>query len=151
MQKLLSPYKRILANFIGKSNFYKFLLTFLLIFIPLFPKFPALRIMGIYVSVRLEDFLILFTFLAFLIPIFTNFKSLIKLKITRSILIFLFIGLVSTISAIYLTQTVSSKIVLLHLFRRVEYLSLFFIGFAYVKYVNTDKKIFEYIIKVLLL
>ena len=66
-------------------------------------------------------------------------------------MIFLFIGLVSTISAIYLTQTVSSKIVLLHLFRRVEYLSLFFIGFAYVKYVNTDKKIFEYIIKVLLL
>lgn len=132
-------------------DFYKYLITAILIFIPLFPKFPAINLMGTYVSIRLEDFLILFTLLSFLTPILKNFKDLSKEKIVRAILVFLFIGLVSTVSAIFLTQTVSPNIAILHWFRRIEYFSLFFIGFYFVKYMNTDKNIFEYFIKILLL
>src|SRR3989339_341099 len=135
MQKLLTVFN---------PKIYKALITALLVFIPLYPKFPSLRLMGVYVSIRLEDFLILFTFLFFLYPIIKNFKSIFEQKITRAIVLFLFIGLISTISAIFLTQTVSSGIVLLHWFRRIEYLSLFFIGFTYIKYINKDKNIFEY-------
>ena len=160
MQKLLTVFKTSLANFIGKTSWansigkpkiYKSLITALLVFIPLYPKFPALRLMGVYVSIRLEDFLILFTLLFFLYSIIKNFKPIFEQKLARAIILFLFIGLASTISAIFLTQTVSSGIVLLHWFRRIEYLSLFFIGFTYIKYINKDKNIFEYFIKVLLL
>lgn len=132
-------------------DFYKYLITAVLIFIPLFPKFPAIHLMGTYVAIRIEDFLILFTLLSFLIPMLKNFKDFSQEKIVRAILMFLFIGLISTISAIFLTQTVSPSIAILHWFRRIEYFSLFFIGFYFVKYMNTDKNIFEYFIKILLL
>lgn len=142
MQKLLKVFN---------PEFYKLLITALLIFIPLFPKFPAFRLAGTYVSIRLEDFLILFSFFVFLISFYKNRVEILKEKIVRVIILFIFIGLVSTISAIFLTQTVSTSIALMHWLRRVEYFSLFFMGFIYIKYLNRDNNIFEYIIKTLLL
>lgn len=132
----------------------KYLVTALLLIIPLFPKFPAFRIAGTYVAVRLEDFLVLGTLLVFLVPILFNFKVLLKDKIIRSILMFLIIGLISLICGIYLTQTVSVKIGLLHWLRRVEYISLFVVGFLYVKSIFTKGEtsyFLEYIVKLLLI
>lgn len=126
------------------------LITALLIFIPLFQKFPAFRIMGTYVAIRLEDFLILGALLLFLVPIFINIKSIIKEKTVRAILLFIVIGFISLISGIYLTQSVSPKIAILHWARRVEYLSLFFIGFTYMK-ISFEKDFFSYVIRILLL
>ena len=55
-QKLFDPY-------------YKYLITAILIVVPLFPKFPAFKVSGTYVAIRLEDFLIFGTLLIFLIPL----------------------------------------------------------------------------------
>ena len=127
----------------------KFLVTALIIVVPLFQKFPAIRIPGIYVAIRLEDFLILFTFLAFLIPILKNLKNILEERISRSILLFLGIGLLSTLSGVYLTQSTALPITFLHLFRRIEYLSLFFVGFIYFR-LNKEHNFIQYILKLLL-
>ncbi|EKD94472.1 MAG: hypothetical protein ACD_26C00034G0007 [uncultured bacterium] len=157
MQKLLnlfksSYYKRSLA----KYEFGKYAVTALLIFIPLFQKFPAFRIMGTYVAIRLEDFLILGTLLLFLVPLLKNIKLFLKEKTVRAILLFITIGLISLVSGIYLTQTVSLKIGFLHWIRRIEYFSLFFVGLTYMK-ISSKKDFFgndtffSYVIKILLL
>lgn len=130
--------------------YYKYAITALLIFVPLFQKFPAFRIMGTYVAIRLEDFLILGALLLFLVPIFINIKSIIKEKTVRAILLFIAIGFISLVSGIYLTQTVSIKIGFLHWIRRIEYFSLFFVGLTYMR-ISPDKDFFAYIIKILLL
>lgn len=99
------------------------LIALLLLIIPLYPKFPIIGVSGTFVSVRLEDFLIAVVFLVFLLrkPTFSN----------RPILLYLFIGLVSTFSAITMTKSVSLNQGLLHFFRRVEYMSLFFVGYSF--------------------
>lgn len=127
-----------------------YLLTALIIVIPLFQKFPAIRIPGIYVAIRLEDFLILFTLMIFLIPILKNLKNILSEKISRSIILFLAIGLLSTLSGVYLTQSTVLPITFLHLFRRIEYLSLFFVGLLYIR-LNKGNYIIEYILKLLLI
>ena len=146
--------KKLLQAF--KPDLFKFLITALLITIPLYPKFPAIRLPGVYVSIRLEDFLIFFTLLIFLIPIMANIKNIIKEKVSRSVILFLLVGFVSTLSGILVTHTTVPSISLLHFFRRVEYLSLFFVGFLYMKFYasvksDNDKSFFDYIIKLLLL
>jgi O-antigen ligase len=140
MQKLLELFK----------NKHKELFTALLIVIPLFPKFPALDIANTYVNIRLEDFLILFSLIYFLPLVFKNIKVLFNNKVIQSMLIYLFVGLISLIAGIFLTQTVISNVGMLHLVRRIEYFSLFVIGFLFI-YINKKRGIFEYIIKVLLL
>ncbi|MBP9759175.1 O-antigen ligase family protein [Candidatus Dojkabacteria bacterium] len=142
MQKLLKLFD---------GNIGKYLLTAILLVVPLFPKFPAFRIPGTYVAVRLEDFLILFTLSFFAIPLLKNIKSIFNNNVSRSILIFLGIGLVSLISGIYLTQSVELKIGLLHWFRRVEYLSLFYMAFIYVRSNKDSNLFFDYVIKILLI
>jgi O-antigen ligase len=143
MQKLLKLFNN---NTLGK-----YLLTAILIVVPLFPKFPSIRIPGTYVAIRLEDFLILFILLFFADPLFKKLKEIFKNNVSRSIILFLVIGAVSLMSGIYLTQTVELKIGLLHWLRRVEYLSLFFIGFIYVRNIKDNDYFFEYVIKILLL
>lgn len=128
----------------------KYLITAILIVIPLFPKFPAFRIPGTYVAVRLEDFLLLAVLLIFAIPLIKNIKRTLKDNVSRSILLFLGIGFVSLLSGVYLTQSVDLKIGLLHWIRRIEYMSLFFIGFIYISKFK-EKGFFNYLIKILLL
>lgn len=141
MQKLLR---------IFDPNFYKALVTALLIIIPLYPKFPSIKLPGIYVAIRLEDFLIFGVLIFFLIPLVINFKTLLSNKISKSMLLFIAIGLVSLISGIFLTKTAIASIGFLHWFRRIEYLSLFVIGFLFMK-LYANKNIFDYIIKVLVI
>lgn len=143
--------KQSLADFVGKfNNIYKYIITAILIVIPLFPKFPAIRIAGTYVAIRLEDFLIFGTLLIFIIPLILNIKIVLKDKVSRSLVLFVFIGLLSLIAGVYLTQTVNLKIGLLHWVRRIEYLSLFFVGCIYIKK-YAQKDFLSYVIKVLLL
>lgn len=104
------------------------LIALLLIVIPLYPKFPILGVSGTFVSIRLEDFLI-----AAVVFIFLLHKPSAPTPIHKSIIIYLLIGLVSTFSAITLTKSVSLSQGLLHFFRRIEYMSLFFVGFFFLK------------------
>ena len=140
MQKLLKQ----------SEKYIKYLATAIFIVIPLYPKFPSLRIPGAYVSVRLEDFLILGVLLL-LIPIFLReIKTIFANPVARAIILFLFVGFVSTLSGLIITRTVIPNIGILHWIRRIEYLSMFFVGFVCI-YKSNNKNIFGYFIKVLLL
>lgn len=123
MQKLLKLPNKI----------YKYAVAALVLMVPLYPKFPAISVAGTYVAIRLEDFLVLFVFLIFFATQFRKFKSFFRDDINRAILIFLSVGAASLISGIFLTQSVTFHIGLLHWLRRVEYITVFWVGAAAIR------------------
>lgn len=136
MQKLLSQFNSIL----------KYLVAAFLIMVPLYPKFPFIRIPFTYVSIRIEDFLIAFLALAVVIYYISNLKNLIRNKLERSILIYLVIGFFSLFSALFLTKSVYPSLGILHWVRRIEYFVPFFVALMVFK---IEKEGFlEFILKV---
>jgi len=122
--------------------------AFLLVFIPLYPKWPLFDILpGYNVRVRLEDIFILGINLYFITQLIRKKINLKQAPLLKPILIYLFIGFLSTLSALFITQTVNSEFIqiaklYLHWFRRIEYFSLFFIFFFALK---NSKQILTYI------
>jgi len=103
----------------------KYLTGAILVYIPLYPKFPLITLPGSSVAIRAEDFLILLTSFVFL----GHFLFLKKKKLPPlgfQVIIYLLIGLVSSMSAILITKNVVPLLTILHLFRRLEYLLVFF-------------------------
>lgn len=127
----------------------KYLIAAILIFVPLYPKFPFIHIPGTYVSIRIEDFLLAVTALVIFIKVIPNIKKIINDNIARAIILFLLIGLVSLLSGIFLTQTVAANIGVLHFLRRVEYFVPFF-AFLIFSSSEKDKNLLFYI-KVLMI
>ncbi len=108
------------------NNLLFFLVLFLFVFIPLYPKFPLINVTGTFVAIRLEDLIIALTVLVWGIymGLSNQIRTFLKDKINKAILLFFFVGLVSTFSAIFLTNTVVWHISILHLLRRVEFMLL---------------------------
>lgn len=108
------------------NNSIFFLVTFLFAFIPLYPKFPLINVTGTFVAIRAEDFIIGFTVIiwAVYLGLSNQLRSLLKEKLSLAILLFFFIGVVSTFSAVFLTHTVVAHISILNLLRRVEFMIL---------------------------
>jgi hypothetical protein len=123
MQKLLSLSERLS----------KYLIAAVLVIVPLFPKFPFIRVPGTYVAIRFEDLLLLFLALALLPKIIINFKNLLHDEIITSLLIFLGVGFLALCAGCFLTQTVSMKLGILHWLRRIEYLIPFFMAILLTK------------------
>jgi hypothetical protein len=121
---------KLLARF---DSINKYIVTAIILAIPLYPKFPLFTIPGSYVSVRLEDFLVLASLVLFGIINFRYRKEFLKDKVFITIVFFLTVGLLSYISAILITSTVEWRLGLLHWARRVEYISMFFVGFYSLK------------------
>jgi len=121
---------------------------FLLVFIPLYPKWPLFDILpGYNVRVRLEDILIVAINLYFLIQVIRKKIKIKQAPLLKPIILYLIIGFLSTLSAIFITKTVYPEWiqiakVFLHWFRRLEYFSLFFIFFFALK---NSKQILTYI------
>ena len=128
---------------------FKYLVAATLIIVPLYPKFPFLRIPGTYVSIRFEDFLLVITAIFTFTVILPNIKKIFEDNVTRAMTLFLLVGLVSLFSGILLTQTVISSIGALHFLRRVEYFVPFFAVFTFFPYERS--KNLEFYIKVLML
>ena len=103
-----------------------YLSVFLFAFIPLYPKFPLVNVSGTFVAIRLEDVLIavLVGAWAIYLVVSDQLRGFLKDRLTQALLLFFFIGALSSISAIFLTHTVTAHIGILHLLRRVEYLML---------------------------
>jgi len=126
---------RSILQFIDQNILLGFSL-FLLIFIPLYPKWPMFDVLpGYNVRVRLEDFLVLLACLIWFVQLLRGKIKLAKHPLFKPVAIYLVIGFLSTLSAIFITKTVtheSYQIMKLyfHLFRRVEYFSLLFIFFS---------------------
>ena len=127
------------------DNSYKYIVAAIILAIPLYPKFPSVRVPGTYVSVRLEDFLLLAVVFFWLVLNASKLKKFAKDKIAMAIAIFLLVGLVSLISAIFITQSVIPHLGLLHWLRRIEYLALFFVGLTAIR----DKKTLDFYLKLL--
>ena len=66
----------------------KYLIAAVLIIVPLFPKFPLIKVPGTYVAVRFEDLLLSILAVLTLVKILPNFKSFFKDTIVQAFLIF---------------------------------------------------------------
>lgn len=120
-------------------NIITLLTGFLIVMIPLYPKIPlAELIQGYGVRLRLEDLLVLFTLIVWFVQLLRKKILFPKNKISTMMLIYLVIGFLSCLSAIYITHTISSTRdqifkLWLHFFRRIEYFSLFFITYSAIR------------------
>lgn len=131
MKKAETPTLRLL------NSVYKYLVAAIFIFIPLYPKFPVFTLPFTYVAIRSEDFLIfLAVFVLFIKTIYE--KKLVFPKISFQFMVFLLVATVSSLSAILITKEVNPLLVLLHLFRRFEYISVFFLVYFATK--NTSHR-----------
>ena len=108
------------------DSFFKYFLAAVLIFIPLYPKFPLFTVPFTYVAIRAEDFLIALVWLVFFLRLLVV-KKISFPKITFQFAVFFLVGLVSCLSAILITKNVQPLLVILHYARRLEYLSVFFL------------------------
>lgn len=122
--------------------FNKYLIALIILGIPLYPKFPLIGVPGTYVSIRLEDFLIFTALTFFIIGNANTIKKYFSDKVFIAIGVFILTGLLSVISAAYLTHSVSVPIALLHWIRRIEYISLFPVGYAHLKKYPQDLNYF---------
>ena len=120
--------KKILAYLkVQKPNLPRAGVITLIIAIPLFPKFPIFTVPKTYVAIRTEDFIILFFGLILLFYLFTQIKTFLTDNLSRSIIIYLVVGLVSLLSALLITKNITPHLAFLHWARRIEYFLPFFI------------------------
>lgn len=121
------------------TNIITLLAGFLLVFIPLYPKWPLFDVLpGYIVRARLEDILVGLTLGVFLLQILRK-RVVFKLTpVTIGLITYLVIGFLSVIAAIFIVQTVPLQVLhvektVLHWLRRIEYFSLFFILFSSIR------------------
>src|SRR3989344_1865 len=118
----------------------------LLIFIPLYPKIPITEILpGYIVRLRLDDLLVAFAFTIWVIWLIRKKVTLKGNPLVIPIAIYLLVGLLSSLSAIFITKTVPPQSphvekLFLHFLRRFEYFSVFFIFFSSIKSLAQIKK-----------
>jgi len=146
---MLSTTKKLAKWF--DRNILTILAGILIVVIPLYPKIPLGELIeGYIVRLRLEDLLIFFTFIIWFVQLVRHRINLPKHKVAKAIYIYLSIAILSTFSALFITQTVPLirahvfKLIF-HLVRRIEYFSLFFITYSAVRNKN-DLKLFIKII-----
>jgi len=114
------------------------LASFLIVFIPLYPKIPLFSPIEQYiVRVRLEDIAILLTVIIWGIW-YLRKKVAISTKFAKIIGLYLGFSFLSVISGIFLTKTIPMESIhigksLLHFFRYLEYFTLFFILYSAVQ------------------
>ncbi len=114
-------------------NIFRSILAVIVIFIPLYPKFPLLNIHGTYVALRLDDIIIALAALIWLIYQIKNHFPFFKEKITPLFFLYFMAIIISFINAWLIYQTEPINLLLLHLLRRFEYISVFFITLESIK------------------
>lgn len=118
----------------------------LLIFIPLYPKIPiADLIPGYIVRLRLDDLLVGTAFLVWFIWLLRKKVTLKGNPLLIPIVIYIVIGFISSLAAIFITKTVPLNDVhvaklFLNWARRIEYFSVFFVFFSTIKSLSQIKK-----------
>src|SRR3989304_6473270 len=118
----------------------------LLVFIPLYPKIPIAEVLpGYLVRLRLDDVLIALAFVIWVAWVVRGRVSLRKNPLLVPIGIYILVGFLSTLSAMFITKTVPLETLhvaklYLHFFRRIEYFSVFFIFFSSIKFFDQVKK-----------
>lgn len=124
------------------STLLKYLTVALIIFIPLYPKFPLFFIPKAKVAVRAEDFIFFISGFILLIHYLKLKINLNKIPLFLQIMAYWTVGALSLFSAILITRTVLPQIGLLHLFRRIEYMIGFFMAYEVVKQEAKNSRFF---------
>lgn len=121
------------------DNLLAVLAGFLLVFIPLYPKWPLFDILyGYNVRVRLEDFWVLFALLVLFVQLVRR-KVIFKITpVIFFLMAYLIVGFLSVLTSIFVIKTVPVEYLhmaktFFHWLRRVEYFSLFFVFFGSIK------------------
>lgn len=120
-------------------NPFRIILATLILFIPLYPKFPLSSVDGTYVAIRLDDIVLAFCFIFWFLYQFKNRFPILKEKITLLFIAYFIAIIVSTLNSILVYQNNLPTVLLLNTFRRFEYISLFFLT------LNSIKKLKDYI------
>jgi len=123
-----------------KNNFdpVKVSLVVLLVFIPLYPKFPLQGVEGTYVSLRVDDLVVLAAFSVWIIYQIKNKLPVLKENYFKFFLLYWAAGAVSLLTAIFITKLIDPKIALLHFVRRIEYMSMFLLAYDGTKNLKTS-------------
>jgi len=109
-------------------NLLKVLILILLIFIPLYPKFPLTGVEGTYVAIRVDDIVVASVLLVWFLFQLRNRLPILKDRAFRLFALYWLVGLIANLSAFGITDLISFKLAILHWLRRVEYMSLFFVA-----------------------
>ena len=121
------------------QNILLLLTAILMVIIPALPKLPlADLIEGYIVRLRFEDIAVFVTTGIWGIQLIRKKVMLPQGLMTKLILSYLIIGLLSTLSAMFITHTIPLEQhhifkLYLHYFRRIEYFSLFFIAYSAIR------------------
>ena len=115
-----------MLKLLRQFDFTIFILAAILVIVPLFPKFPFIRIPGSYVAIRFEDAILLVLGIMVAVKAIPKLKEFLTDPIIRALIVFFGIGFASVLSGAFLTQTIDVKIGMLHLLRRIEYVVPFF-------------------------
>ncbi|MFC1649114.1 O-antigen ligase family protein [Patescibacteria group bacterium] len=126
----------------------KYATTLTILSVLLLPKFPLIRVPGTFVSIRIEDLAVFVTTVLFAYHFFGDRKEIWNYRVTKYSLIYISAGLVSLVSAVFLTRTTLPHIGFLHLLRRIEYLIPLFVG---IYLVRANKANLEYFIKIFMI
>lgn len=122
-------------------NIFKSILAILILFVPLYPKFPLFNVSDTYVAIRLDDIVIGLAVLSWLIYQIKNKFPVFKTKISLLFIAYFIAIIASFVTAFFVYQTDLTNILVLNLFRRFEYMSLFFITLPAIKNIK-DTKVF---------
>src|SRR3990167_5068070 len=118
------------------NNFLFVFTIFLLAFIPLYPKIPIIDIKNTWVYIRAEDFAVTLIILVWIILLLLK-KATLKTQLTIPIMFFWIIGGLATLHGVLVLfpslADVFPNVAFLSFFRRIEYMSLFFIAYASIK------------------
>jgi hypothetical protein len=154
------PFIKKLTSWLDQ-NLLTYLAGFLLVFIPLYPKIPLFEaIPGYIVRVRVDDVVIALAIGVWLVQVIRK-KVNVHPLLTKLFIAYAVIGLLSSLSALFITKTVpiTGNPILqevhvlklfLHYFRRLEYFSLFFIFFSAVTTVKQVKTMLTLLIFVVI-
>src|SRR3989344_4766264 len=116
------------------SSILKYCSAALLLVVPLYQKFPVVKIGGTYVPIRSEDFLLFVVGVFWLYYFFRNKPmEFLKDKLNIAIVLFILAGFVSVLSAIFITNTTPVHLAMLHWIRRIEYIIPFFAALAAIR------------------
>ncbi len=128
------------------SKYKHYLLILVLVVIPLYPKFPLLDVTGTFVSIRLEDILVALIVGIYACDLIIRKFDTLRLPISRSILLYLLVGVSATFAGIFITKTAILNLGILHTLRRFEYMSLFFVAYDWL----SDTRQLKFIVRTLL-
>jgi len=123
-------------------NILSLIIITLLIFIPLYPKFPLFNVKGTYVAIRIEDFFVAFAVLVWFLGEFKRGFLSFKNRVGQLILLYWLVGGLSLLSALFITKNITPHLAFLHFLRRIEYMSLFFVAFCSLKRLEEVKSYF---------